>query len=177
MKLFLLKEVNQRDPHGCKYYREVFSWYSMQLKESESVSHSVMSYSLRPQPSSSVHGILQARIQKCVTISFSRAFLTQGSNPGLLHCRQILYPLYPLTQVWKKLSEWVKVTQSCPTLYSPMDYTVHGILQARILEWVSFPFSRGFSNLGIKPRSPALQTDSLSAESQGKPRQFYLFPT
>ena len=36
----------------------------------------------------------------------------------------------------------VKVAQSCPTLCDPMDYTVHGILQARILEWVAFPFSR-----------------------------------
>ena len=35
----------------------------------------------------------------------------------------------------------MKVTQS--TLYEPMDYTVHGILQVRILEWVAFPFSRG----------------------------------
>ena len=39
----------------------------------------------------------------------------------------------------------MKVTQSCPTLCNPMDYTVHGILQARILEWVAFPFSRGSS--------------------------------
>ena len=37
----------------------------------------------------------------------------------------------------------VKVTQSCQTLFNPMDYTVHGILQARILEWIAFPFSRG----------------------------------
>ena len=36
----------------------------------------------------------------------------------------------------------VKVAQSCLTLCEPMD-TVHGILQARILEWVAFPFSRG----------------------------------
>jgi len=39
----------------------------------------------------------------------------------------------------------VQVTRSCPTLCDPMDYTVHGILQARILEWVAFPFSRGSS--------------------------------
>ena len=39
----------------------------------------------------------------------------------------------------------VKVARSCPTLCDPMDYTVHGILQARILEWVAFPFSRGSS--------------------------------
>ena len=40
---------------------------------------------------------------------------------------------------------WVKVTQSCPTLCDPMDYTVHGILQARILQWGAFPSSRGSS--------------------------------
>ena len=39
----------------------------------------------------------------------------------------------------------VKVAQSCPALCNPMDYTVQGILQARILEWVAFPFSRGSS--------------------------------
>ena len=38
-----------------------------------------------------------------------------------------------------------KVTQLCPTLCDPMAYTVHGILQARILEWVDIPFSRGSS--------------------------------
>ena len=39
-------------------------------------------------------------------------------------------------------SEKVKVAQSCPTVCDLMDYTVHGILLARILEWVAFPFSR-----------------------------------
>ena len=39
----------------------------------------------------------------------------------------------------------VKVTQSCPTLCNPMDYTIHGILQAKILEWVAYPFSSRFS--------------------------------
>ena len=37
----------------------------------------------------------------------------------------------------------VKGTQSCLTLCDLTDYTVHGLLQARILEWVAFPFSRG----------------------------------
>ena len=36
----------------------------------------------------------------------------------------------------------IKVTKSCPTLCDPMDYTVHGILQSRILEWVAVPFYR-----------------------------------
>ena len=39
----------------------------------------------------------------------------------------------------------VKVAQSCLTLCDPMNYAVHGILQARILEWVTIPFSRGSS--------------------------------
>ena len=39
----------------------------------------------------------------------------------------------------------VKITQSCLTLCDFIDCTVHGILQARILEWVAFPFSRGSS--------------------------------
>ena len=62
----------------------------------------------------------------------------------------------------------LKVTQPRPTLCDPMDYTVHGILQARILEWVAFPFSRGSSQPRIEPRSPALQADPLPAEPPGK---------
>ena len=45
----------------------------------------------------------------------------------------------------------VKVVHLCPTLCDPMDYTVHGILQAGLLEWVAFPFSRGSS----QPRDQA----------------------
>ena len=44
-----------------------------------------------------------------------------------------------------KVDVKVKVAQSYPTLCNPMEYTVHGFLQARILEWVAFPFSRGSS--------------------------------
>ena len=50
----------------------------------------------------------------------------------------------------------VKVTQSCPTLCDPMSYTVHGILQARILRWVAFPFSGDLPNPGFESRSPTL---------------------
>ena len=55
-----------------------------------------------------------------------RIFPDQGWNWAPLHCK-------------------VKVTQSRLILCDPMDYTVHGILQARILEWVAFPFCRGSS--------------------------------
>ena len=58
----------------------------------------------------------------------------------------------------------VLVTQLCSTLCDPMDCStpgssVHGILQARILEWVAIPFSRGSSQKGIEPGSLALQAD------------------
>ena len=48
----------------------------------------------------------------------------------------------------------VKLLQLCPTLYDPVDFSfpdllVHGILQARILEWVAMPSSRGLPNPGI----------------------------
>ena len=62
----------------------------------------------------------------------------------------------------------VKVAQSCLTLCDSMDCTVHGILQARILEWVAFPSAGDLPNLGMEPRSPALQVDFLPAEPQRK---------
>ena len=64
----------------------------------------------------------------------------------------------------------VKVAQSCLTLCVPMDYTVHGIPQARILEWVVFPSPVDLPNPGIESRSPALQADSLPTEPQTKPK-------
>ena len=64
----------------------------------------------------------------------------------------------------------VKVAQLCLTICEPMD-TVHGILQARILEWVAVPFSRGnLPNPGVESRCPTLKADSLPAEPQGKPK-------
>ena len=52
----------------------------------------------------------------------------------------------------------VLIAQLCPTLCDPMhcsppDSSVHGILQARILEWAAMPSTRGASNPGIKPES------------------------
>ena len=52
---------------------------------------------------------------------------------------------YSIMHCFSRWKVKVKVDQLCPTLCDPMDYTVHGILQARIPEWVAFPFSRGSS--------------------------------
>ena len=65
---------------------------------------------------------------------------------------------------WYVVDVKVKVSQSCLTLCDPVDYTFHGILQARILEWVAFPFSEDLSNPGNEPRSSALQVGYLPAE-------------
>ena len=68
----------------------------------------------------------------------------------------------------------VFITQLCLTLCNPMDCSlpgssVHGILQARILEWAAISFSRDLPDPGIEPWSTALQADSLLSEPLGKP--------
>ena len=79
----------------------------------------------------------------------------------------------------RKLKSESEVAQLCPTLSDPMDCSlpgssVHGIFQARVLEWVAIAFSIpspwGLPNSGIKHRSSALQVDSLPVEPQGKCR-------
>ena len=66
------------------------------------------------------------------------------------------------------------LAQLCLTLHDPMDSSlpgssVHGILQARILERVAIPSPGDLPDPGIKPRTPTLQTDSLPSEPRGKP--------
>ena len=69
-----------------------------------------------------------------------------------------------------------KSLQLCPTLCNPMDYSlpgssVHGIFQARILEWVAMPFSRDFPTQGLNPRLLYLlhqQAGSLPLSPLGK---------
>ena len=67
-----------------------------------------------------------------------------------------------------KVEVKVKV-KSCPTLCDPMDCSLpgsslHGILQARVLEWVAISFSRDLPNPGIEPGSPAFQAETLTSE-------------
>ena len=68
------------------------------------------------------------------------------------------------------------LAQSCPTVWHPVDCSppgssVHGILQARILEWVAFPSPRDLPNIGIESGSPKLQADYLPSE----PSKIYKF--
>ena len=64
--------------------------------------------------------------------------------------------------------------QSSPTLRDPMDCSVagssvHGVLQARVLEWLPFPSPGALPDPGIEPRFPTLQADTLPSELPGKP--------
>ena len=70
----------------------------------------------------------------------------------------------------------VLVTQLCPALCDNMDCnqpgsSVHGILQARILEGIVMPPPGGLPDPGIKPRSPTLQADSSPSEPPGNAGQ------
>ena len=85
--------------------------------------------------------------------SIHKTFLSYTKIPWLSPGKSLMQ----LFELWAELAafsqntiftwkwKWKLLVQSCLTLCNPMDYTVHGILQARILEWIAFPFSRGSS--------------------------------
>ena len=80
-------------------------------------------------------------ILEWVAYAFSKDLPDPGIKPGSPALQVDSLPLELPGKVKKKWK--VKVAQSCPTLWDPIDYRVHGILQARILEWIAVPFSRG----------------------------------
>ena len=97
-------------------------------------------------------------------------FPARGLDPGLLrllHWQAGALPRVPPGSLYTVGSESRSVASDSATL---CDGTVHGILQARILEYSPFPSPGDLPNPGIKPRSPALQADSLPAEPQGNPK-------
>ena len=67
--------------------------------------------------------------------------------------------------MWK-----VKVAQSCLTVWYPMDYIVLGILQARILEWVPFPFSKGSSQPRDQTQVSHIAGGFFTNWATGKPK-------
>ena len=75
-----------------------------------------------------------------------------------------------ITHMHAHINVKVKVSQSCLTLCDLVEDPVHGILQARILEWKPFPSLADLPNPGVESRSPELQADFLPAEPKGKPK-------
>ena len=122
-----------------------------------------------------------------VCIIFVFLFLLSfDSQPFLFHVRlfhrieswlhsfaSLRVPACP-TLPWTPCDPSLLVAQSYSALWDPMDCnppgsSVHGILQARILEWIAIQFYRESSRLRDQTRSPALQADSLPSELPEKP--------
>ena len=66
-----------------------------------------------------------------------------------------------------KVKSESEIIQLCPTLWDPIDCSlwgssIHGIFQARVMEWVAISFSRDLPGPGIEPRSPTLQADAFT---------------
>ena len=95
-------------------------------------------------------------------------------------CQKVQTSCYKKNKSWACHTQYllwcvcVLVSQSCLTLWNPVDCSlpdssVHGILQARTLEWLSCPSPRELPNPGIELGSPAWQEDSLPSEPPGSP--------
>jgi len=127
-----------------------------------SVICSSITYSMSCRTTLYVGSILHGKSLACVTSWGADTFPYFGKyvKHEILHTSQkvhsslsrspesALTPISPLWALLRTLCVWV--SQSCPTLCDPMDcslpgFSVHGILQARILGWVAMPFSRGSS--------------------------------
>ena len=127
---------------------------------------------------------------------FQGIFLTQGWNPSPmdwgrlqamssalmnLHSGRFLttsatWEAQLCIRILLKCRFWVSWFRNRPvhlTLCKPMDYTVHGILQARILEW-DIPSPGDLPNPGMEPRCPTLQADSLPNEPPQKPLRRFM---
>ena len=149
-------------------------------------------------PGSFVHGISQARILEWIAIFFSRGscqprdqtsvsciaggfftdWATRKTPDAIWDSSQkpACHIPYNDPRALTCLKLEVLVPQSCPALCDFMDcsspgFSVHGILQARILAWVVVPPPGNPPDPGIKPRTPTLQVDFLPSEPPGKPLQ------
>ena len=84
--------------------------------------------------------------ESCVAYLVS-GYIFQRFFANILYFFSLCWTFTVLTSLWKKESE-SEVSQSCPTLCDPMDCSlsgssIHGIFQARVLEWIAISFSRG----------------------------------
>ena len=86
----------------------------------------------------------------------------QCDNTAYLLGRQIKMSVPSVCEDVEELMR-LKIAQLCPTLCDPMDDTVHGILQARILEWVASPFSRGSSQPRVQAQVSHITGRSLTS--------------
>ena len=157
-KIPWMEEPGRYSPWGCKSWTQLSNFtlvMKLKVKESESEGHSVVSDSLRP------HGLYSPWNSPGQNTGVGKLsllqgiFATQGSNPGLMHCRQILYQLShegsPRTLEWvafpfsRGSSEPRDQTQVSSIHCRWILYQLSHKGSPRILEWVAYPFSRGSS--------------------------------
>ena len=100
-------------------------------------------------------------------------FTTEPPGKPIYHSREKNFRNIDLTRNIQNIyqQQKVKVTQSCWTLCDPMDYTVHGILQARILAWVAFSLLQEiFPTQGLNPSLPHCRQILYQLIHKGSPR-------
>ena len=119
-----------------------------------------------------------ARLRELIQVPGRCCFFTASTNRRMsahlqsnhfISCPSVFYFELWLLQEhvsWKKVK--MKVTQSCPTPCDPIHCRVHGILQARILDWIAFLFSRGSS----QPRDQTQVSLIAGAALSRKPDMF-----
>ena len=110
-----------------------------------------------------------AKKQKCKDAFEGRVLLPTPLGKPFNQKPQGQLPISRRAERDSGTGEWKLAAQSRPTLCGSMDCSlpcspVHGILQARALEWAAISFSRDLPDPEIEPRSPALQADSLPSE-------------
>ena len=106
-------------------------------------------------PGSSVHGTLQARILEWIAIPFSRGFSWLRDGTWVPCITGVFFTVWAIREAHLAKKVQALVAQFCPTLWDLTDCSwsgssVHGLLQAGVLEWVAIPFSRG----SFRPRDP-----------------------
>ena len=106
--------------------------------------------------------------QSCLTLCDTVDCSLPGSL-GILQARILEWVAMPSSRGSSQPRDWTQVSCNCRrSLYwlSPQG-------RPRILEWITYPFSRDLPNWGIELGSPTLQADSLPAEVPGKPYRYY----
>ena len=110
--------------------------------ESRSPALQADSLPAEPPGTSRVSQIVKGILNGCV-IDSSRVLRTPNKIPKQIKSKR--KTCFKSSSISMNVKIKVKVAQSCPTLCHLKDYVVHGILQASILEWAAFSFSRGSS--------------------------------
>ena len=138
-----------------------------------SASKSVLPMNIAVQ--GTLKSLLQHHTSKASSFQPSAFFIVQLSHLYIITGTIQTFAGKMMSLLFNMLSSESEVAQSCPTLCDPMDcslpgFSVRGIFQVRILEWVTISFSRGDPDPGIEPRSPALEAGTLTSEPPGKPQ-------